>query len=755
MNKTLKKTLSIILAILMIAATMPIAFANDLSASGTCGDNVTYTYNSETGELVISGTGAMTDYSHSGSPFYESAIKTVVIKDGVTSIGDYAFQYCESLTSITIPDSVTTIGGNAFFVCTSVESVTIGNGVTSIGERAFAFCSSLESVTIPDSVTSIGVHAFFMCTSVESVTIPDSVTSIGDHAFFMCTSVESVIFGNSVTSIGERAFDCGTSLKSVTISSGEPSMYEDMLDVHESSIELLVVPCSWITTVLRFDVDPENIFCIHDANEDFYGACGDSCESLGLPHYINPETGICEFCVSDSGSCKGGTSWTLYRDGTLTISGEGSIDRNAFFANGDIKRVFIGDKVTSIGDNAFYNCTGITNITLGDGITSIGNKAFYNCTSLASVKIPNNLTNIGKYAFDNCSDLTVVSVPCTQNTEAPLYSFDSSVNVTVRDHIYKDGECAVCGVPCSHSFENDTCTFCGIIIGTCGDNLTWTLCSDGTLTIIGEGAIDDLAFLGRTDIKNVIIGDEITSIGDSAFFYCTSLESVTILDSVTTIGLGAFELCSSLANITIPDSVTSIGNAAFYGCTSLTAVCYLGTGEKWDEITIGPDNTFLTAAEIHYCIKTENAIDATCTEDGKTAVLYCSDCNEYFDGEKIEALIHDIVIDEAVEPTCTETGLKEGSHCSHCTDATVEQEEIPALDHIDADGDYICDNGCDYEFEKPVDPTPDTPDDPADTDCDHICHSDNGIVSFLWKIVNFLQKLFGVQQDCDCGIAHW
>ena len=137
---------------------------------------------------------------------YQNAIQKVEIGDSVTSIGNYAFYNCYSLSSITIPDSVTSIGSNAFSSCYSLSSITIPDSVTSIGSNAFSNCYSLSSITIPNSVTSIDSYAFAYCRSLSSITIPDSVTSIGNYAFSNCSSLPSITIPNSVTSIGGNAF---------------------------------------------------------------------------------------------------------------------------------------------------------------------------------------------------------------------------------------------------------------------------------------------------------------------------------------------------------------------------------------------------------------------------------------------------------------------------------------------------------------------------------------------------------------------
>ena len=192
-----KKRLKLLLAacfVLAIGIFIAI-LSNQPEASGICGANLEWTLSG--GTLTISGEGAMYDYEYnvaynSTAPWSGIYINEIVVEDGVTSIGDYAFSDCTSLTSVAIPDSVTSIGDFAFHRCTSLTSVAIPDSVTSIGDRAFQLCSSLTEIVIPDSVTSIGDYAFSYCTSLTSVAIPDSVTSINERAFFCCSSLTSI-----------------------------------------------------------------------------------------------------------------------------------------------------------------------------------------------------------------------------------------------------------------------------------------------------------------------------------------------------------------------------------------------------------------------------------------------------------------------------------------------------------------------------------------------------------------------------------
>ena len=206
---------SAFVAVLLFAAVNDFS---DAENSGECGDNVTWYLDETTGTLTISGTGNMYGYPGDG-PFTKSKVPiiTVIIADGVTSIGMGAFDSCTSLESVTIPDSVKLIDLGAFYNCTSLRSITLPDTIGEIWNYTFFGCASLRSITIPDSVTMLANHAFEGCASLESVTLSASIGSVGDDAFKGCASLRSITIPDSVTWIGSDAFQGCTSLESVTL----------------------------------------------------------------------------------------------------------------------------------------------------------------------------------------------------------------------------------------------------------------------------------------------------------------------------------------------------------------------------------------------------------------------------------------------------------------------------------------------------------------------------------------------------------
>ena len=171
---------------------------------------------------------------------------TVIIPDGVRSIGGYAFWECVYLTSLTIPGSVTSIGKSAFGGCSGLTSVTIPGSVTSIGDGAFSGCSGLTSLTIPNGITSIGDYAFSRCSGLTSLTIPSSVTSIGKSAFSGCSGLTSLTIPSSVTSIGDNAFLGCSGLTSINVESGNPKYdsRDNCNAIIETATNTLINGCS-------------------------------------------------------------------------------------------------------------------------------------------------------------------------------------------------------------------------------------------------------------------------------------------------------------------------------------------------------------------------------------------------------------------------------------------------------------------------------------------------------------------------------
>ncbi|MBO4418911.1 MAG: DUF1846 family protein, partial [Oscillospiraceae bacterium] len=324
--------------------------------SGTCGENLTWRFDPETGTLTIEGSGAMQEYADYQSvpwstlsqqitairlpdglkticdgAFSGSSVTNITIPDSVERIGAHAFYVCRSLSDVTIPDKVTQIGFDAFFDCSSLSSVKIGSGLAYIGDEAFSGCASLAEIDvssanpnfsssngilfnkaqtelllypaqkrdsayqIPDRVTTIGNFAFRNCTALEGVTIPDSVTHIGESAFYGCSALRNATIPDGVTDIGSNAF---------------------------------------ADTGLTYVIIPGSVKQI--GHEAF---CG---------------------CTNLSG--------VSIENGVISIG-------DYAFSGCSISTVAIPESVEQVGDYCFYHTT-LTSASIGNGVTSIGTQAF-------------------------------------------------------------------------------------------------------------------------------------------------------------------------------------------------------------------------------------------------------------------------------------------------------------------------------------------------------------------------------------------
>lgn len=414
-----KRILSLVLVFAMVISCVPIIYAAEIVDSGQCGDNVFWELDIE-GTLTISGIGNMQDYSYSNpypynrpscnSPFYNNYINSIVIEDGITSIGKSAFLSCKYITSVSLPDSITNIGDYAFSGCSSLTDVIIPKSVTTIGNSAFGSCSSLTNVKISDTVTSIGEGAFYSCKNLKIITIPDSVTNIGNSAFADCFKLEEVSLPANLTSIEVGVFD-NCALKSIAIPYGVTNI-DDLAFcgcVHLTDVSLP-------NTVTRIGCSA-------------FGNCGFT--NITLPNSIR---------IIDEGAFCG-----CHNLKGITIP-DGVTDINfcAFQQCFDLSYVSIPKSVNNIDDWAFLECTKLQNIdvnaenefycsangilfnkdksnliqyytgkaneqyTIPNGVTTISSSSFRFCTSLINITIPDSVTTINVAAFYGCDNLTDV-----------------------------------------------------------------------------------------------------------------------------------------------------------------------------------------------------------------------------------------------------------------------------------------------------------------------------------------------------------
>ena len=195
------RVLSLLLALLLLLSLLPALTLPGFAASGSCGEKLSWSFDAGSGRLTVKGSGKMDDYGDLSSAetryapwhdYYEQ-ITALSLPDGLTSIGDCAFEDCGGLTQVTLPAKVTRIGCAAFCDCVGLQAVSFPEGLVEIGTDAFSGCEALGAVRFPKSLLRIGDYAFYDCRSLTELTLPENVNSVGAGAFLGCDSLKRVV----------------------------------------------------------------------------------------------------------------------------------------------------------------------------------------------------------------------------------------------------------------------------------------------------------------------------------------------------------------------------------------------------------------------------------------------------------------------------------------------------------------------------------------------------------------------------------
>ena len=660
-------------------------------------DGIRYYYTNEDDDEVS------VTYSSSGKYSGNIVIPSTVTYNGkqytVTKIGTGAFRDCTGLTAVTLPNAMTSIGRNAFRDCTGLTTVTISNSVTSIGSYAFYGCTGLTEVTIPNAMTDIGGWAFTYCTGLQTVIwnahnvqdIPlnksgtpmppflycknltdfvfgDEVEHIPAYLCYNLTSLKNLVIGNSVTTIGSYAFSSCTGLKKVIWNARNANGFQD--DTPFSDCENLTEfvfgdEVEHIPDYLCYNLTSLKNLVIGNSVTNIRSHAFKGCTGLTAVTLPNAMTDIGGWAFA---YCTGLTEVTI--PNAVTYIGSG-----AFSGCTGLTEVTIPNAVTEIGFRAFSGCTGLTEVTIPNAVTHIGERAFEGCSGLTTVTIGNSVTTIEERAFTSCSGLTTVIWNARNAEYYNGLSYDSPFSNCDRLTDFVFGE-EVEHIPALLCCE--LASLKNLVIGNSVTSIgisAFDGCSGLTEVIWNARNVQDFQdnssrpFSGCDRLTDFVFGEEVEHIPDYLCYQLTSLNTIVIPNSVTSIGTNAFSFCSGLKTVTIPNSVTNIGSSAFEDCTELKTV------------TIGNSVTDIGDEAFSSCFNlTEVSIPNSVTSIGDEAFYFCTDLKTVTIGNSVKSI-----------------GDKAFYHCSsleHVTSKAVTPPQIWAMTFDDYGMPFYVPAGC-------------------------------------------------------------
>ena len=530
---------------------------------GDCGAELTWSL--EESALTITGKGAMTNWSYDSTPPWElrkAEITSVVVEEGVTTIGSYAFRNCPNLISVMLPAGIETIGNYSFNMCPSLSQLNLPEGLKEIGEYALNNVG-MEKIIIPDTVTHMGVGALENCTNLTEVKLPNGIEELSYTLLNSCYSLPKVTIPESVVRIQGYAVAHNFVLKEITLPASVKSIAEAAFVNSNNLTDVYYSGTKAQANAIKLGVDNISLgsatWHCSDGDMQGVGATSGICGS-SMKWSVDGST----LSITGEGEMGGFDAlnpapWTAYKDTIteLNISeGVTAISADAFSGMPMLASIRLPDSLETLGQGALANCTSLSSLTVPAKITSVPDSLLAGCTSLTQLTLPLGIEEIGAYALSSCTSLTDVYFEGSEE-QAKMLPIGEGNEYLVRAHWH-------------YRMDSE---------GNLESAVYWSLSEDGTLRIYGEGRMPDYSqdysvpwHASQDKIKRVVVEKGVKNLGSYLFYGCKALTSVTLPDSLTAIGANAFDGCSTMIQVEIPQSVTSIGAGAFRNCTQLARV---------------------------------------------------------------------------------------------------------------------------------------------------------------------------------------